>query len=124
MDSAFVDYVKKSVTFFFDQDTSNEGVVTPFGTGFFMGVNLEKDPTRGQGYLVSAKHVLLSAESAFISLANTSDQRVPVGEIKPLITSAENPSNWIPDGLGVVELKKGTVDVYVDHKYTEENGQS
>jgi hypothetical protein len=65
MDSAFVDYVKKSVTFFFDQDTSNEEVVTPFGTGFFVGVNCEKDPTKGQGYLVSAKHVLQDSNGNF-----------------------------------------------------------
>ena len=67
---------------------------------------------------------------AFISLANISDQQQPVGEIKPLITSGENLSNGysfpgVPDGLGVVELENGTVDVYLNHEYdTEENGQN
>src|SRR5918996_765435 len=67
---------------------------------------------------------------AFISLANVSGQQQPVGEVKPLITSGENLSNGysfpgIPDGLGAVELEKGTVDVYVNHEYDpEEHGQN
>ena len=66
---------------------------------------------------------------AFISLANISNQQQPVGEIMPLITSAENLSNGfsfpgIPDGLGAVDIENGTVDVYVNHEYdSEENGQ-
>jgi len=66
MDSSYVNYVKKSVTFFFNQDTSDEEVVTQFGTGFFVGVNLENDPTRGQAYLVSAKHVLQDSKGNFL----------------------------------------------------------
>jgi hypothetical protein len=66
---------------------------------------------------------------AFISLANISNQQQPVGEIRPLITSAENLSNGfsfpgIPDGLGAVDNENGTVDVYVNHEYdSKENGQ-
>jgi hypothetical protein len=66
---------------------------------------------------------------AFISLANVSDQQQPVGEVKPLVTSGENLSNGfsfpgIPDGLGAIEIKNGTTDLYVNHEYdSEENGQ-
>jgi hypothetical protein len=66
---------------------------------------------------------------AFISLANVSDQQQPVSEVMPLITSGENLSNGfsfpgISDGLGVVEIENGTVDVYVNHEYdSEEHGQ-
>ena len=70
----------------------------------------------------------VTEEPAFITLANNGSLK-EVGEIKPLITSGENLSNrytfpGIPDGLGAIEIEKGTVDVYVNHEYdSEENGQ-
>ena len=79
---------------------------------------------------IMLKGSYITDRPAFISLANISDQQQPVGEIKPLITSGENLSNGysfpgVPDGLGVVELENGTVDVYLNHEYdTEENGQN
>jgi hypothetical protein len=62
----------------------------------------------------------LTEKGSYISLVNTSSNNGN-SSIKPLITSGEQlPNNYtfanIPDGLGAVQIKSGTVDVFVNHE--------
>jgi len=55
MTNRFTD-IKKSVSFVFVGD--EKGNLTPYGTGFFVGVKLESDEKQFSVYFVTAKHVL------------------------------------------------------------------
>lgn len=58
----YLDQVKKCVTFFF---VEQGGKMHPIGTGFFVGIKLEKDVHAV--YLVTAKHVLQSNTGQVLS---------------------------------------------------------
>ena len=62
----------------------------------------------------------LTDKRPYISLVNTSFNN-STSSVKPLITSGEQLSNNytfanIPDGLGAVQIKNGTLDVFVNHE--------
>lgn len=62
----------------------------------------------------------LTDKRPYISLVNTSFNN-STSSVKPLITSGEQMSNNytfanIPDGLGAVQIKNGTLDVFVNHE--------
>lgn len=62
----------------------------------------------------------LTDKGPYISLVNTSFTNSN-SSVKPLITSGEQLSNNytfanIPDGLGAVQIKSGTVDLFVNHE--------
>ena len=82
----------------------------------------------------------LTEQRSYISLANATvsrnssstdtsyDNNIGIGSIEPLITSGDRLSNNytfanIPDGLGAVQVKNGTVDVFVNHELENETDQ-
>jgi len=55
---------KKTFSFIFRVD--DEKKATPYGTGFFVSVPVEKRPDRAAGYFVTAKHVLQDENGNFL----------------------------------------------------------
>ena len=57
--------IKKCVTFIFLKDQG--GKYMPNGTGFFVSVNVERDPKLSVVYLVTAKHILQDSNGNFFA---------------------------------------------------------
>jgi len=106
--------IKKTVTFIFLADPQGELARDPQthapvanGTGFFVAVKSDKDPSRNFGYLVTAKHVILNAQGTFYP------------RIYVRLNKKEGDAEFIPvdltrDGNSVVSVDSDpTVDIAV-----------